>query len=75
MLRIEVLCVATSSGRFTDARRFEAPCHFHFKPKKIPRIRHLDPFTLKAVIFHSKRRECRAPRLSIKSQTPGVPTL
>ena len=38
--------------RVTDARRFEARCHFHFEPKKIPRIRHLDPFTLKAVLFH-----------------------
>lgn len=52
MLRIEVFRVATPGGRVTDARRFEARCHFHFKLKKIPRIRHLDTFTLKAALFH-----------------------
>jgi len=52
MLRIELFRVATPSGGVTDARRFEARCHFHFKPKKIPKIRRLDPFLLKAALFH-----------------------
>jgi hypothetical protein len=48
MLKIEVFCVATPSDRATDARSYEARCHLHFKRANIPRMRYLDPFTLKA---------------------------